>query len=118
VKTKTKKLPVVLCEVVEPMRPGEVRLWQFWCPFCRRHHTHGDGPGHRVAHCSDASSPFYEVTPQELRLALGFYVSNVGYLFAMREGAARVDLAGDAVGAVSAEEAQRALQMRDRLEPS
>jgi hypothetical protein len=26
------------------------------CPFCGRRHTHGDGDGHRVAHCSSAET--------------------------------------------------------------
>jgi hypothetical protein len=54
------KLPVVLCEKVAPSRPGEVWTWKFWCPFCARYHTHGAGYGHRVAHCGDHRSPFYE----------------------------------------------------------
>lgn len=24
---------------------------KFWCPFCKRWHFHGEGDGHRVAHC-------------------------------------------------------------------
>jgi len=22
-----------------------------WCPYCRKWHIHGDGEGHRIAHC-------------------------------------------------------------------
>jgi hypothetical protein len=53
------KLPVVLCEVIEPKQPGQVPLWRFWCPFCKVYHQHSAGPGHRVAHCADESSPFF-----------------------------------------------------------
>jgi len=27
--------------------------WAAWCPHCRRHHLHGPGVCHRVAHCRD-----------------------------------------------------------------
>jgi hypothetical protein len=57
---KKPKIPVVLCEVVAPSRLHGVESWQFWCPFCARYHTHGAARGHRVAHCSDSSSPFYK----------------------------------------------------------
>ena len=58
--TETVEPPTVLCEEIEPSRPGGVRTWRFWCQYCRRYHTHGAMPGHRVAHCSDERSPFYE----------------------------------------------------------
>ena len=35
-------------------------MFQFWCPFCKRWHLHGYRKGHRVAHCHDTASPFYE----------------------------------------------------------
>lgn len=35
---------------------------RFWCPYCLKYHTHGDangnGEGHRVAHCTEPTSPF------------------------------------------------------------
>lgn len=31
---------------------------RFWCEFCRRYHLHGEGGGHRAAHCSNPLSPF------------------------------------------------------------
>lgn len=30
---------------------GSEATWHFWCPYCRKEHTHGAGAGHRVAHC-------------------------------------------------------------------
>lgn len=54
------KYPIVLCREVPPSHPRGVKTWEFWCPFCSRYHTHGAEPGHRVAHCGDESSPFYE----------------------------------------------------------
>ena len=27
-------------------------LWVFWCPYCRRRHTHSPGGGHRFPHCA------------------------------------------------------------------
>lgn len=32
---------------------------KFWCPFCRNWHHHGEGLGHRVAHCGK-DTPFKE----------------------------------------------------------
>jgi|SRR5258708_399552 hypothetical protein len=32
--------------------------WHFTCPHCRTKHLHGNGPGHRVAHCIKPGSPF------------------------------------------------------------
>jgi hypothetical protein len=29
-----------------------------WCIHCRRWHYHGQGEGHRVAHCSKPDSPY------------------------------------------------------------
>jgi ProP effector len=46
------------------------------------------------------------ITPNELKLALRLYCSNRGYLLACREGAARIDLNGNAVGVVTNEEAK------------
>lgn len=28
-----------------------------WCPFCARWHHHGQGEGHKVAHCTEPDSP-------------------------------------------------------------
>jgi hypothetical protein len=49
--------PVMYCR--EEKLPRGTRVWTFWCPHCRRRHTHSAEPGHRVAHC-DLKSPFYE----------------------------------------------------------
>lgn len=38
-----------------------------WCPFCHEFHHHGKGEGHRVAHCKNNDSPFYQ-TGYELKL--------------------------------------------------
>lgn len=29
-----------------------------WCRYCDRFHTHGNAPGHRVAHCIVEDSPY------------------------------------------------------------
>ena len=50
------------------------------------------------------------ITLKELKIALGFYVGNVGYLKACVEGAARIDLQGAAVGTVTPDEAEHARQ--------
>lgn len=50
-------------------------------------------------------------TPDELKSALRFYVGNIGYLLACREGAERVDLDGNVVGAVTAAEAAHAARV-------
>ena len=35
----------------KPTNADKVGVWQFDCPYCKRPHTHGPLPGHRVAHC-------------------------------------------------------------------
>jgi sRNA-binding protein len=50
------------------------------------------------------------ITLKELKIALGFYVGNVGYLKACVEGAARINLQGDAAGTVTPDEAKHARQ--------
>jgi ProP effector len=48
------------------------------------------------------------VTPNELQNALRRYCTSDGYLVALREGAARIDLGGNAVGIVSTDQAAQA----------
>jgi ProP effector len=48
------------------------------------------------------------ITPNELHAALHRYCTSTGYLAAMREGAGRLDLNGNIVGTVTAEEAAHA----------
>jgi hypothetical protein len=48
-----KRRPVLLCE---PHTTEGITTWSFWCPLCTRKHTHGAGPGHRVAHCHSAEA--------------------------------------------------------------
>lgn len=31
-----------------------------WCPYCATWHLHGQGDGHRSAHCQNRRSPFIE----------------------------------------------------------
>ncbi len=38
-----------------------VRRWPVWCKHCREWHRHGPGAGHREAHCSDSSSPYWRL---------------------------------------------------------
>ncbi len=40
--------------------PGGTPYWKVWCVHCQRWHVHGAGPGHRVAHCHDSRSPYYD----------------------------------------------------------
>jgi sRNA-binding protein len=47
-----------------------------------------------------------DITPREVSAAFRVYCGNYEYLRACREGAGRVDLDGNVVGVVSAEEAQ------------
>jgi ProP effector len=56
------------------------------------------------------------VTPRELTHALSAYCGNVGYLRASWEGAWRIDLAGNPVGIVTAEEAAHAKEWLTRTE--
>lgn len=44
--------PVLLAE------PTEHGL-RAWCPFCARWHFHGQGDGHRVAHCIEEDSALH-----------------------------------------------------------
>ena len=54
-------IPAVQCE------EDQGGMWRFWCPFCRKHHTHGAGEGHRVAHCGGEPP----ITPFDLS---GYYL--------------------------------------------
>lgn len=57
------------------------------------------------------------ITPRELALALRFYCHNAGYLQAVARGEARVDLDGNSVGVVSAEQsAQAATELKIRAQ--
>lgn len=58
------------------------------------------------------------VTPRELGVALRCYTRNAGYLRSLRAGAERVDLAGDAAGAVRARQAGFAMARLKGLRPS
>jgi ProP effector len=51
------------------------------------------------------------VSDAEMNLALGYYTRNAGYLAACKQGAARVDLDGKAVGHVTADEAAHAAEV-------
>jgi sRNA-binding protein len=53
-------------------------------------------------------APLVSVTEDELTTTLGYYVRNSGYLRACVEGAARLDLAGNEAGIVTADEAEHA----------
>jgi sRNA-binding protein len=55
------------------------------------------------------------ITKPELMLGLGYYTNNVGYLRASRKSTPRIDLDGNAVGAVSIDEAQWAIDRLDAL---
>jgi hypothetical protein len=56
---------VMLCEPY--LLGGDSPVWRFFCPVCQEHHTHGVGPGRRVAHCTNKRSP-YKWSGYELRL--------------------------------------------------
>jgi hypothetical protein len=45
---------------------GHRRLW-VWCRYCKAWHSHGQGEGHREAHCSGATP--YTRTGYNLALA-------------------------------------------------
>lgn len=60
----TDHLPVV-CAV----KISHKRL-KFRCDYCRAWHVHGKGEGHRVAHCTDRTSP-YMATGYVLRVEGG-----------------------------------------------
>lgn len=71
------KIPVF---VAEPCGDGQVK---FWCPFCYKHHFHGDcndgdWEGHRVSHCKFDDSPldktgYYIVTAKRANRLERFY---------------------------------------------
>ena len=55
---ENQKIPVILCEKRKDIDFGMV----FYCEYCKKHHSHGKGEGHRMAHCSfdNPKSPFKE----------------------------------------------------------
>jgi ProP effector len=56
------------------------------------------------------------ITPEELGAALHVYTSHKRYLRTLQEGAQRVDLDGNAVGTVTAEQAAAARRRIERIE--
>lgn len=58
-------IPIVICNIHPVNRKLFVAErgandWRFYCQYCRYYHHHGAKAGHRVAHCSNARSPFRE----------------------------------------------------------
>ena len=49
-----KNIPIILCEKRTDINFG----MKFYCDFCKTNHLHGDGDGHRAAHCHNQNSPF------------------------------------------------------------
>ena len=46
---------------VKVFKSNDQKNYVFWCPFCNTFHTHGASAlGHRVAHCTNKNSPYYE----------------------------------------------------------
>lgn len=45
-----------------------------YCPFCGDRHTHGEGDGHRVAHCVNGQQVILTAAGQELRQVDGYLV--------------------------------------------
>ena len=50
-----KPLPGPLFECVERIAGDGTPIWVFWCPYCKKEHTHSASPGHRAAHCHYSS---------------------------------------------------------------
>lgn len=55
-KMKDKDYPIVLTEDRDDGVEGQM----FWCPFCKKYHYHGEGDGHRTAHCDNPNSPWLD----------------------------------------------------------
>ena len=71
-KQKDNKFPVIKCLP----RSDFIGGMTFWCPFCNKWHNHGQGDGHRVAHCLGSDSPYKKrgyiikmMAPEELKEA-------------------------------------------------
>jgi len=56
-KINGEKYPIFLCQEVWGTH---IRLWKFYCPFCKKKHTHGKGEGLRGAHCEKKSPMFMQ----------------------------------------------------------
>jgi hypothetical protein len=50
--------PVLPAHRVRSKRTGAIRF-RVWCRFCGRWHYHGPATGHREAHCTSPSSPYF-----------------------------------------------------------
>jgi len=55
-KYENKLFPIIECSKREDIDFG----LKFYCVFCKRYHLHGEGDGHRAAHCINDKSPFME----------------------------------------------------------
>lgn len=44
--------------VLEAFERNEQGDLSIYCVFCQEHHHHGQGDGHRIAHCTNEDSPF------------------------------------------------------------
>jgi ProP effector len=67
-----------------------------------------------IHHDIVAAAP--DILMKELHAALSCYVNNVGYLYACKAGAARIDLNGKPVGCVTEDEAKNRRD-KDRVTP-
>jgi len=50
-----KKTPIIVCKSRKDIPYG----MEFYCEHCKKYHKHGEGDGHRVAHCVNQNSPFF-----------------------------------------------------------
>lgn len=53
---KEDKIPIIWAEP----RIDSTSGLKFYCMYCKREHLHGKGEGHRIAHCTDVESPYYQ----------------------------------------------------------
>ena len=54
--------------ILDAVRRADGTGLKVWCVWCDRWHLHGDGEGHRLAHCVNPESPYLS-TGYVLRLS-------------------------------------------------
>jgi hypothetical protein len=76
------KIEVSHIPIIECVPRKDCNGLKFYCVFCNKWHLHGEGEGHRVAHCHKKTNQTYQKSPFD----------ETGYILKLKKG---VDLNGN-----------------------